>query len=358
MRRLFLATFSAILVLMFGVDSAKADFPPAPGEVVTIHDFVQDPETGYFEMPELVTTSFGGRIYVTDFGRSTIWLLDSAGNKTEHAVLPSHAEMQCGLAGPSGTWINVLTEDIYVNVNSCVPDDHGLWKVYPDGSLEQVAVFPQMEGPTPLLMNGLVKLGSYFYIVNSMSLEGNLYRVHKNEIAGTPEIFVTDELLSWDTTVVPPPYASMIPGGNGLQKYGNSLLYANSGRDIIAEIPVELNWVWGEGLVEVPGDVSVYTYVHGPDDFAVDIFGCIYTTNDIWNQLLYSCKGWEIDDAIELMNEDDGLDGSTAAAFGHFPYNNILFVTSGSFGPLGMLNARGTPKIQALGTLTIGYPRR
>jgi hypothetical protein len=345
---------------------ARANFPPAPGEVVTVADFYQDPDTGYFENPEYGDSTLSGSVFISDLGRATIWEVDPfTGTKTVHVELPAYPELGCGLAGNAGMWTNPITEVIYVNVNSCDPASHGVWKVYPDGALELLAVFPQVTPgsvemlgqPLPFLINGLVKMGNYLYVVNSFSLGGNLYRVPV--AGGTPEVFVSHPYLAFDPMLPPPPGASMMPGGNGLQKYGTSLLYANSGKDIIAEIEVEFGWSWTEGVTQTAGDVSLYCHVEGPDDFALDVFGNVYVTNDVYNQLLKVEPGnTDVDDVEILMDESDGLDGSTSAFFGRFPYSNVLYVTSGSFGNLGMQNARGTPKLQAIGTWTIGYPLR
>lgn len=145
-----------------------------------------------------------------------------------------------------------------------------------------------------------------------------------------------------------------MPGMNGIQKFMGDLYVANSGKNAIYRIPMQ-----GSGLnpvnPPVAGVPELYVDALGVDDFAFDWKGNIYFTNDPYSQLV---KVTPQNVSTVLLDSSDGMDGSTACAFGRLRLRKKLFVTSASFPFMPDELRFETPSLIAYGNKTAGYPFR
>lgn len=324
--------------------TAKADFPPAQGESEVVTTFQSN-----VEMPESIATDLDGTVYVGLFMPGQIVGLDPETGDTW-----LHAQFDLGFAmcapdqaaGLTGMALNVLTGVIYVNVNTCDPSTHGLWKVLPDGTTSMVAIAPMGS-----LMNGLVKRGWYLYAVDSFSMTGTVYKTPVwNDGDPLGVLIEQDPLIAFDPTIPPPPGISFMPGANGLQKYRGDLYVGHSGKNIIIKIPMS-GW-----FRPTAGTPEWFVDAHGVDDFAFDWQGTVYFTNDPFNQLV---KVTPDNVATVLLTEADGLNGSTAAAFGRLCDSHVLYVTSAAFPFMPPPYNNGqAPSVIAFGNDVAGYPFR
>lgn len=99
------------------------------------------------------------------------------------------------------------------------------------------------------------------------------------------------------------------------------------------------------------GEIAV-----GADDFAFDWMGNIYYTNAPFNQLV---KVTPDNEATVLLTEADGINGSTAAAFGRLGDRKVLYVTNAAFPFIPPPYNNGQPpSLMAYGNDIAGYPFR
>lgn len=336
-----------LLLMMAG--SAYA-FPPATGEseLVVAYDFFSG------ETPENVAVSLENDVYVSLALTGVIEKIDPyTGQREVHAVLPlmgPNGELVCGFpAMIAAISLNPLTDDMYVSVNSCTPENRGIWKIGADGAMSMVATVPM-----DALINGLVKRGLYLYTVDSMSMTGRIFSAKIDQQGGPAEVFLEDPLIAFDPTLPPPPGVPFMPGMNGIQKFMGDLYVGNSGKNAIYRIPMQ-----GSGLnpnnPPVPGVPELYVDALGVDDFAFDWVGNIYFTNDPYSQLVKVTPSGE---TTVLLDSSDGMDGSTACAFGRLGLRKALFVTSGSFPFMPDELRNETPSLIVYGNDIAGYPLR
>lgn len=233
MRRLKWKVTTALIGLLMMAGTAHA-FPPAPGtsELVVAYDFYSG------EAPENVAVNFQNDVFVSLSLTGVIEKVDSyTGQREVHAVLPlagPNGEMECGFpALIAALALDPLTNTIYVSVDSCTPENRGIWRVLEDGSTSLVA-----NVPLDALINGIVKRGLYLYAVDSMSVTGRIFTARIDQQGGEAEVFLEDPLIAFDPTLPPPPGVPFMPGMNGIQKFMGDLYVGNSGKNAIYRIPM------------------------------------------------------------------------------------------------------------------------
>lgn len=343
--------FGAVMLCVFFVVSANAQaFPPAVGtsELVVAYDFFAA------ETPESIVVNFENEVFISLALTGVIEKVDPAnGSRELHAAMPlagPNGELECGFpAMIAGLALNPITSDLYVAVNSCTPDDRGIWKVAPDGDMSLVATVPM-----DVLLNGIVLRGFYLYTVDSMSVTGRVFSTRIDNQGDPADLFLENDLIAFDPTLPPPEGVPFMPGMNGIQKFMGDLYVGNSGKNAIYRIPME-----GSGLnpfhAPTAGTPELYVDALGVDDFAFDLMGNIYFTNDPYSQLV---KVTPDNESTVLLDSEDGMDGSTACAFGRLGLRKVLFVTSASFPFMPDELRNETPSIIAYGNDIGGYPLR
>jgi hypothetical protein len=111
-----------------------------------------------------------------------------------------------------------------------------------------------------------------------------------------------------------------LPGPNGLKLFGMELYVSNPSRGTVIAIEVTPDGGAGSSRIHASGVFC--------DDFAFDVLGGLYCGTDPFNTVLRIGR----DGSIEtVLTAADGLDGPTAAAFGHQGESFELYVTNGAF---------------------------
>ncbi len=340
---------AVIGLLLSSAGSAHA-FPPATGtsEMVVPYDFTA------FETPENLAVNWNNEVFVTLALTGVIEKVNPFDGQREvfaqFPILGPNGEPACGFpAMIAGIAPDELTGDMYITVNSCTPEYRGIWKLKPDGSKYVVATVPM-----DAMLNGIVKRGFYLYTVDSMSVTGRIFSARIDGQGEAADLFMESDLMAFDPSLPPPPGVPFMPGMNGIQKFMGDLYVANSGKNAIYRVPMQ-----GSGLnplqPPVAGEPELYVDALGVDDFAFDLAGNIYFTNDPYSQLV---KVTPDNVSTVLLDKDDGMDGSTACAFGRLGLRKVLFITSASFPFMPDELRNETPSLIAYGNDIAGYPLR
>lgn len=160
--------------------------------------------------------------------------------------------------------------DIYVNANTCDPAQNGVWKI----DAQTGAAGLHVPLPKSILANGIAIKDDGIFIVDTYG--DTLYRA---PLAGGPASpFAQSVLLAPNGDVIDPTPGvpgdeTPVPGGNGVQRYEDGLVVANSSSGDLV-------------FVDDQGNASVLaTSPVGCDDIAVDKRGNVLCTTDAFQQV-------------------------------------------------------------------------
>jgi hypothetical protein len=302
------------------------------------------------DTPESVATDYNGNVYVGMLLQAEILKVNPMTGESEVYEQFDVALSMCApdqVPGVTGIWVNPLTRTMYANVNTCNPATKGVYKIPNDNSAPVLL----STVPMPALLNGIVKRGDFLYSTDSFSLSGAIYETSVFGDGSPAGILIEDPLIAFDPSIPPPEGIPFMPGPNGIQKYNGDLYIGHSGKNIIIRVPMT-----GYGPWVVAGTPEVHVNALGVDDFAFDWKGDIYYTNDPYNML---CKVTPKGVTTVLLTEEDGLNGTTAAAFGRLGDHKVLFVTSAAFPFMPPpFNNGQAPNLTAYGNDIGGYPLR
>jgi len=107
---------------------------------------------------------------------------------------------------------------------------------------------------------------------------------------------------------------------NGVKAFGSHVYFTNTERSLIVRVRARPDSGGAEGELEVLAEGFV------GDDFAIDTEGSLYVTTHVHNQLQRLSIGGR---RTVLAGPDDGMHGSTAAAFGQAASDRrSLYVTT------------------------------
>lgn len=296
---------AALALLGLVLAAPLAAHPPGAGTVETLYLF----NPAALETPESVQVTRGGTIYLTLALTGEVRKIAPDGTQSTLAILPIGPPLSpCfGFFGILGAIGIDKHNNLYAAVGSCDLGSRGIWKVTPSGTATLLGNLPGTALP-----NGAAFRKGWVYVADSAL--GLVWRVRAT--GGTPEIWADDPLLK-----IPP--GAPFPGPNGLQIFRNELYVSNSNEGTILTIPFEHHDEAGEVRVHaaLPDEL-------GCDDFAFDVFGALYCTTDPFNRLLRIFP----DGSFEtLLTAADGLDGPTAAAFGHGRDRFSLYIANAAF---------------------------
>lgn len=181
--------------------------------------------------------------------------------------------------------------NIYVNANTCAPEDNGVWKIDPVSGSAQLHV----PLPKSILANGLAIKDDGLFIVDTYG--DTLFRA---PLAGGPASpFVTSPLLAPTGDTID---GVLIPGGNGVQRYEDGLVVANSSSGNLV-------------FVDDAGTASILaTSAIGCDDISVDVKGNVLCTTDAIQQIyvISPTRGSKLLFDATRTEDPDPLDGPTA----------------------------------------------
>lgn len=294
------------LALAVGSSSRLLAHPPDAGTLETLYLF----NPVMLETPESVAITPEGTIYISMALTGEVRKIAPDGTQSTHAVLPIGPPLtSCGgFIGILGALALDRDGTLYASVAACDPANRGVWAISPAGVLRLVGNLPLAALP-----NGIALRRDWLYVADSAL--GLVWRVPA--AGGMPEVWADDPLLK-----VPP--GAPFPGPNGLQIFRHELYVANSNEGTILAIPFEPHDTAGEVRVHatLPDDL-------GCDDFAFDRHGALYCGTDPFNRLLKILPNGTFETVLTFA---DGLDGPTAAAFGHRGQDHFdLYITNAAF---------------------------
>lgn len=160
-----------------------------------------------------------------------------------------------------------------------------------------------------LFLNGMTPWTGYRLLAVD-SLLGRVYAIDVK--ARRASVWFEHELLKKITSF------PMMPGVNGIKRFGDGVYVTNTDRAIVLCIPVEAD--------DRPGPIRVVAVQLRGDDFAFDMDGSAYIATHVENTLVKLSRDGE---RVSIAGPDQGMPGSTAAAFGrHAEDLTSLYVTT------------------------------
>ncbi len=257
---------------------------------------------------EIVTTwpigTFVENIVALDGGDFVV----SVHNHRElHRVTPD-GERRLWVSMPASPAGLIVTRDaVFVVGGEPGEGPHHIYRV--DTQTDELADL----GPIPgtLFLNGFTPgPAGTGYAVDS--IVGAVYAI---ELAtGASHVVLRDDLL---TKVSAEP---MLPGANGIKRFGNALYITNTDRALVLRAALDPTGT-PTGKVDVVAD-----HLRG-DDLAVAEDGVLFITNHIHNTLIR----WDprSGERVAVAGPDQGMAGSTACVFGRDQrHRSSLFVTT------------------------------
>jgi hypothetical protein len=293
-------TLVAALIGSAALLSPIAASAQEPVETVALFD------ADALETPESIAIDNHNNKYISLALTGEIREIAPDGTQSTFAKLPLGAPplTVCGpfFAGLTGITLDAH-ENLYANLASCDPDSRGVWKLPRGGEPRRIAALA-----LEALPNGIVHQRGYVYAADSTL--GVIWRV--SDQGGTAEVWASGEELAAQGVG--------LPGPNGLKLFKGEMYVSNPSQSTVVAIEVAPDGNAGASRIHASGVFC--------DDFAFDVRGSMYCGTDPFNTLVRIVP----DGSIEtLLTDADGLDGPTAAAFGHQGDRFGLYVTNAAF---------------------------
>lgn len=175
-------------------------------------------------------------------------------------------------------------------------DRDGAWHVFvlsADGELLDTIPVPDAE-----FLNGATFLTPYAVLANDSRL-GRIFRIDLEQ--GIARTWISDPLLLPD-----PHRPDLIPGANGIKLRDGAAYVSNSSQATMVRIPLAgVDFSAGEPAILHEGLVV--------DDFAIAVDGTIYATTHLYDTVVRVEPDGTV---VQIATAEDGVEGSTAAAFG------------------------------------------
>jgi len=303
MRRTSRVTTGILVAALIGVAtllSPTAASAQEPVETVALFD------ADALETPESIAIDNHNNKYISLALTGEIRKIAPDGSQSTFAELPLGAPPLtfCGafFAGLTGITLDAH-DNLYANLASCDPDSRGVWKLPREGDPARIAALP-----LEALPNGIVHHRGEVYAADSAL--GVIWRV--SDEGGTAEVWANGEELAVEGVG--------LPGPNGLKLFEGELYVSNPSQSTIVAIEVAPDGSAGAARIHASGVFC--------DDFALDVRGSLYCGTDPFNTLLRIAPDGSVQ---TLLTAVDGLDGPTAAAFGHQGDRFGLYVTNAAF---------------------------
>ena len=303
MHRTSQATTRILVVALIGVATLLSPTTSSAQESVeTVALF----DAGALETPENIAIDKRNNKYISLALTGEIRKIAPDGTQSTFARLPLGAPPLtfCGsfFAGLTGITLDEH-DNLYANLASCDPNSRGMWKLPRKGEPERIAALA-----LEALPNGIVHHRGNLYAADSAL--GVIWKV--SDEGGTPEVWARGEELAVEGVG--------LPGPNGLKLFEGEMYVSNPSQTTIVAIKVAPDGGAGASRIHARGVFC--------DDFAFDVRGSLYCGTDPFNTLLRIAP----DGSVEtLLTDVDGLDGPTAAAFGHRGDRFGLYVTNAAF---------------------------
>ena len=163
--------------------------------------------------------------------------------------------------------------------------------------------------PGAILLNGIAKLGDNLFLIAD-SFKGVLWKLDSRD--GSASIWLDHDLLA------SPSVESNTPGVNGIKIRNNAVYISNTGKMILAKIPLTENKEAGEPEV-IHNNVFI-------DDFAIDEAGNIFGATHVYDSVI---KITPLGKVSIIAQTDQGVSGSTCVTIKSGTQNTLLVSTNG-----------------------------
>ncbi|KAH8816637.1 hypothetical protein F5884DRAFT_818622 [Xylogone sp. PMI_703] len=299
---------------------------------------------------ENIAVRNSGDLLVTLIDRPEIHLIDpfEPDNTTTIYSFP-HATSVLGIAEFQPDQFAVVVGNFSLTALATVPGSYSIWKVdmrsfISHGSrvFHPATVKKVVDIPEGNFLNGLTILEeSKKLVLVSDSGLGAVWLV--DLVTGKHHITLQD------STMVPLPNATSVPGTlgiNGVKIRDSHLYYTNSAQALFAKIPIHKDGT-------PAGNSTVLATDRFGDDFAFDIAGNAYVTQDPQNTLYKVTPSGNVSTVLGAA-DSPVIEGDTAAQFGRTRIDqHILYITTngGIAGPVGGPAVGG--KVIAFNTLSV-----
>ena len=203
-----------------------------------------------------------------------------------------------------------------------------VWRIKPTGEVSVVATLPEA-----VFLNGLTRLTNDLYLIAD-SYRGAIWQLDGAQ--GTVKVWLEHPLLARGNAENP------VPGVNGLKIFDQALYASNTQSTQLLRIPLQADLQ--------PGKPEVFVQSVNLDDFAFDQAGNLYGATHFYNSLVRIAPDGTVTTIAQL---EQGMAGTTAAAFGHGEHQVNLYVTTN--GGMSLPPATGIEPAKVV-QLQVGVP--
>lgn len=266
--------------------SLTTDYPVALVPAQTIAEF---PSNTFLES---IVVSSDNTLFITSHYEGKVIRIGADGVPVTHAIVAGKAT---GLAAT--TTGDLLLSGWDAN-ETCV-----VWRISSTGETEVLTTLPDA-----IFLNGLTRLVGDRYLIAD-SYRGAIWEL--DAVQGEVKIWLEHPLLTRQNL------DNSTPAINGLKIY-NRVLYASITQNAqVIKIPLQADLQ--------PNEPQVFIRNVNMDDFAFDQLGNLYGTTHVYNSLVKITPDGNV---ITIAQIDQGMAGSTAAAFGQGANSSFLYVTT------------------------------
>jgi hypothetical protein len=206
-------------------------------------------------------------------------------------------------APPTG--LALMDGKLFVAVGEPGKDEPTLWRLDPKSGEGE----PWMALSGVIFANGVTPFAPGKLLI-AESWHGQLCLVDLEE--RRVSVWFEDEILRRA------PGVDMLPGANGVKRFGHEVTVSSNGRALLVRVPVLAD--------ESAGEARILAERVRADDIAYDAHGTLYITTHIGHSLDRLDRHGV---RVTLAGPDQGLAGSTAPAFGrHGAERNALYITT------------------------------
>jgi hypothetical protein len=257
--------------------------------LVPAHTIAEFPANTFLES---IVVADDNTLFVTSHHEGKVIRIGADGVPTTHAAVAGKAT---GLAtAPDGSLLLSGWDD----QNTCV-----IWRIGLDGTARVLITLPDA-----LFLNGLTRLSDQLYLIAD-SYQGAIWEL--NLAQASVRIWLEHPLLKRANL------ENATPSINGLKVF-DQVLYASITQNFqILRIPIQANFQ--------PSEPKIFVSNANIDDFAFDQAGNLYGTTHVFNSVVKIAPDGCM---TTIAQAEQGMVGSTAAAFGKADERSHLYVTT------------------------------
>jgi sugar lactone lactonase YvrE len=266
--------------------SLTTDYPVALVPAQTIAEF---PSNTFLES---IVISPDNTLFITSHYEGKVIRIGADEVPVTHAIVAGKA------TGLAATTTGDLLLSGWDAQETCV-----VWRISPTGETAVLATLPDA-----IFLNGLTRLGDDRYLIAD-SYRGTIWELDVAQ--GEVKIWLEHPLLTRKNLDNP------TPAVNGLKIYDQVLYASITQNNQVIKIPLHANLQ--------PGEPEVFVQNVNMDDFAFDQMGNLYGTTHVYNSVVKITPDGSVTTIAQI---EQGMAGTTAAAFGQGANSSSLYITT------------------------------